>query len=229
MLMDIKELIVKTAVGFAALFITLGAILFLTAWSINYSRAWIYLFAFAVPVLLITIYLFKNDKHLLQSRVKAGPSAENEKSQKAIQSIAQLAFISIYIISGLDYRFQWLNVPLNVSFIGDIFVVLGLFIVFLVFKENTYTSAIIEVDENQKVISTGPYKYVRHPMYSGALLMMLFTPIALGSYIALVGAAVLTYIIVLRLFDEERFLSENLNGYKEYCSKTTFHLIPYIW
>ncbi|MGE5627976.1 MAG: methyltransferase family protein [Solirubrobacterales bacterium] len=227
--MDIKDLIVKTAVGFAGLFITLGVVLFLTAWSIYYIKAWIYLFAFAVPVLLITIYLFKNDKHLLQSRVKAGPGAENEKSQKSIQSIAQLAFISIYIISGLDYRFHWSNIQLYISYAGDIFVVLGLYIVFLVFKENTYTSAIIEVDENQKVISTGPYGYVRHPMYSGALLMMLFTPIALGSYFALIGAVILIYVIVLRLFDEEKFLSENLKGYKEYCSKVVFHLIPHVW
>ncbi len=119
----------------------------------------------------------------------------------------------MYIIAGLDYRFHWSDVSIYISISADIFVVLGFFIVFRVFKENSYTSSTIEVGKDQKVISTGPYAVVRHPMYSGAIVMLIFSSVALGSYWSLLCVAALTFAIIARLLDEEKFLSKNLPGY----------------
>lgn len=176
----------------------------------------------------ITIYLFKNDPKLLERRVNAGSTAEKEKSQKIIQAMASVCFCSIYIIAGFDYRFHWSSVSIYISLLANIFVILGFFIVFLVFKENSYTSAIIEVDKDQKVISTAPYALVRHPMYFGAILMLVFSSVALGSYWSLISVAALTFTII-RLLHEEKFLSKNLTGYDEYCEKVRYHLILFIW
>lgn len=219
----------KTISGFLTLLITLSVLIFLPAWTINYMQAWIYLLTFFVSVILITIYLFKNDPKLLERRVEAGPTAEKEKSQKIIQALASVFFGLIFVIAGFDYRFHWSNVPAYISIIANGFVALGFFIVFLVFKENSHTSAIIEVDKDQKVISTGPYGIIRHPMYSGAFLMLLFSAIALGSYWALLSVVLLIFTIVARLLDEEKFLSKNLSGYNEYCQKIHYRLIPFIW
>lgn len=219
----------KAISGFIMLIVTMGIFIFLPAWTANYLQAWLYLLTFAVSTILITIYLFKNDQKLLKRRLKAGLTAEKEKSQKTIQAIASVFFCFIYIIAGLDYRFHWSNIPIYISLLANIFVIVGFFIVFLVFKENSYTSAIIEVNKDQKVISTGMYAIVRHPMYSGAILMMMFSPIALGSYWALLSVVALIFTIIARLLREEKFLSENLSGYDEYCEKVPYRLIPFIW
>jgi len=171
----------------------------------------------------------KNDPKLLERRVKAGPVAEKEISQKIIQSIAQGAFILMFIIPALDFRFGWSYVPISISVFGDALVVVGLFIVFLVFKENSYTSAIIDIGKNQKVITTGPYHIVRHPMYSGAVIMLLGIPLALGSWWGLFACVPIFAVIVARFLDEEKFLIKNLEGYKEYLYKTHFRLIPFLW
>jgi protein-S-isoprenylcysteine O-methyltransferase Ste14 len=117
----------------------------------------------------------------------------------------------------------------GLSLLADGFVVLGLFVVFLVFKENSYTSATIEVDKEQTVVSTGPYRFVRHPMYSGALFMMLCTPVGLGSYWAIPCVLPLAATIVARLLDEEKFLTKNLPGYSDYLKKVRYRLIPFVW
>lgn len=219
----------KTVLRFLALLAMMSAAIFLPAGTILFLGGWLYLIAFFGPVILITIYLFKYDQKHLARRVEAGPGAERQKNQKVIQAMASISFLMIYIIAGLDYRYHWSNIPLLISIFSDLFVVLGFYIVFLVFKENSYTSAVIEVDSEQKVITTGPYNLIRHPMYSGALLMMLSSSLALGSYWALIGVALLSSSIIFRLLDEEKFLLVNLAGYKDYCRKVHFHLIPFIW
>ena len=219
----------KALIGLVFLLAALGFLIFLPAGTLSYHLAWIYLLAFAVSVILTTLYLFRNDPKLLERRLKAGATAEKENTQKVIQALANVFFCLVFIISGFDHRFHWSNVPEHFSLLADVFVLSGFYIVFLVFKENTYTSAIIEVAKDQKVISTGPYGLVRHPMYSGAILMILFSPIALGSYWAALCVLPLIFTIVLRLLDEERFLSKNLSGYTEYCKKVHYHLIPLIW
>ena len=217
----------KKALGGLVFFlVALGLSLFLPAGTIYYWQAWVYLVLFFVSTTAITLYLMKKDPALLQRRMSVGSTAEKEKSQKIIQFIAQFAFLAVLIVPAFDHRFMWSNVPVYAVIAGEILVVVGLFIVFLVFKENTFTSATIEVDTNQKVISTGPYALVRHPMYSGALLMLIGTPVALGSWWGLLTFIPIAIVIVWRLLEEEMFLSKNLAGYTEYCENVRSRLIP---
>ena len=133
------------------------------------------------------------------------------------------------MIPSLDYRFNWSNVPIYLVLFSDFIVLLGFLIVFFVFNENTYTSAIIEVAENQKVITTRTYKLVRHPMYSEAVMIILFTPLALGPLWELTPVIFITIVVILRLLDEEKVLLKELQGYDIYCQKVRYHLIPFIW
>jgi len=215
--------------GLFGLLIILGVLLFSFAGTINYWQTWLFLIVFGVSTLLVTLYLMKNDPKLLERRVKAGSGAEKEIKQKLIQSVAQLAFILIVIFPGLDYRFGWSIISIYLIILGDGLVALGLYLVFLVFKVNTFTSATIEVDKEQKVISTGPYALIRHPMYGGAFVMLIGMPISLGSWWGILTVIPLMLAIIWRLLDEEQFLLKNLNGYKDYCQKVKFRLIPFIW
>lgn len=211
------------------LMLVLGLALFLSAGSLNFWQAWVYLAVFAACTILITLYLIKKDRELLAGRVQAGPIAETQRTQQIIQSLASLFFIGIFIVPGLDFRFGWSNVPPLMSLISDGFVAIGFYIVFLVFRENSYTRATIEVSAEQNVITSGPYAVVRHPMYAGAMLLLIFTPIALGSWAGVPISILLILIIVARLLDEERFLKANLSGYEEFCQKVRYRLLPLIW
>ena len=219
----------KALSGLAFLTVIIGVFLFLPAWTLDYWEAWVYLFVFSGSCTIVTLYFLRKDPELIKRRVKAGPIAEKEKKQKVIQAIANVAFILGILLPGLDHRFQWSHVPLYLVIVGDVFVLLGFVAVFFVFKENTFSSAIVEVTPEQKVISTGPYRLVRHPMYAGALVMFLYTPIALGSFWGVIGTLPLLVLIVFRLLDEERFLGDHLSGYKEYCKTTPYRQIPLIW
>ncbi len=224
-----NNLTVKTILGFLALVLALALALFLPAGSLRFWQAWVYLAVFSVCVILITLYLARYDPHLLASRVQAGPAAETQKSQQIIQSFASLFFIGLFIVPGLDFRFHWSSVPTALSLMADGAVALSLFIVFLVFRENTYTSATVELAEEQKVISSGPYRLVRHPMYAGAFLLLIFTPLALGSWVGVPFALPVIVVIVIRLLEEEKFLAANLSGYEEYRRNVRYRLIPFIW
>jgi protein-S-isoprenylcysteine O-methyltransferase Ste14 len=224
-----NNVILKSMLGLAFLLVVLALALFVSAGSLSFWQAWVYLGVFAVCTLLITRYLIKHDQKLLASRVKAGPVAETQKSQQLIQSLASLLFIGLLIVPGLDYRLDWSNVLPVVSLICDGFVALGFYVVFLVFRENSYTSAVIEVSQEQKVIDTGPYRMVRHPMYSGASLLLIFTPLALGSWVALPLPVALILVVVVRLLEEEKFLSANLSGYEAYRQTVRYRLVPFIW
>jgi protein-S-isoprenylcysteine O-methyltransferase Ste14 len=219
----------KAFFGLAQLVLILGVLLFVPAWSVDFWEAWVFLFIFSIAVIAITLYFLKNDPKLIEGRLKAGPSAEKERRQKIIQAFASLFFILLIVVPAIDHRFHWSHVSIQFVLVGDIFVLLGLLIVFLVFKENSYAAGVIEVGKEQKVISTGPYAIVRHPMYTGALLMLCFVPLSLGSWWGLVFVFPMFVIIVLRLLEEEKFLSKNLPGYEEYRQKTRYRLVPFVW
>jgi protein-S-isoprenylcysteine O-methyltransferase Ste14 len=219
----------KAFLGLVFLLVELWFGLFLPAWSLYFWQAWVFWLIFSISTTFVSFYLLKNNLKLLETRTKAGPSAEVEKSQKIIQVFASIFFISLVIEPGFDYRYHWSYVPFPLVIVGDIFVLLGFIIVLLVFQENSYASGIIETDREQNVITTGPYRIVRHPMYVGGLLLLFFMPLALGSYWALLFAFLLFVVIVFRLLYEEKFLIQNLPGYKEYCHQTRYRLIPYVW
>ncbi|HEY3379988.1 MAG TPA: isoprenylcysteine carboxylmethyltransferase family protein [Armatimonadota bacterium] len=223
------KLLTKAIAGFVFLMLVQALALFLPAGSVHFWQAWVYLAVSAACTILITAYLAKYDPKLLASRVKGGPTAERQRSQQIIQGLAGIFYFGLFVVSGLDFRFHWSAVSPLLSGIADGFVVVGNFIIYRVFKENSYTSATIEVGEGQTVITSGPYGVVRHPMYAGAILMLLVTPPALGSWVGLVCLAPLILAIIVRLLEEERFLRANLDGYAVYCRQVRYRLVPGIW
>ena len=227
--MKTSELLLKSLSGMLFLFFVMGVVLFVPYGSLNFELAWLYLILFFICVTGITVYLFLFDKHLLKSRLAVGPVAETRMTQKIIQSVAGLSFLAIYMLSALDYKSKCSNVPLYFSYASDVFCVLAFVLLFYVFKQNTFLSATIEVQEKQQVISTGLYGIVRHPMYTGAFILLLFTPIALGSYYGLLPVSILIAVIIYRAIDEEKELKQNLIGYKEYCQRVKYRLIPFVF
>src|SRR5262249_16999379 len=178
---------------------------------------------------LITLYLMKKDPALLKRRLRLGPIAEKERTQKIIVFFVSIAFIGLLVVPALDCRFKWSRVPLSLVIAGDLLTILGFSIVFLTFKENTFAFATIEVAKDQTVISTGPYAIVRHPMYAGSMLYFFGMPIALGSYWGLLVLVPMLPVLLWRLLDEEKFLANNLSGYKEYLSRVRWRLLPHVF
>jgi protein-S-isoprenylcysteine O-methyltransferase Ste14 len=223
---EMKALKKKIAIRFSLLPLFLGLIILLPAGTLKFWQCYTYFAVLVIPMIFVIFYFLKKDPKFLERRTRA---KEKEKKQKLLSIFSTTIFLAGFIISGLDHRFAWSNIPAYIIIMADIIVLLGYLIIFFVFKQNSYASRIIEVNENQKVISTGLYGVVRHPMYLGIIIMFLPTPIALGSYWALFPFAVLPFFLVLRILNEEKVLSDNLQGYKEYCQKTRFRLIPFIW
>ena len=211
------------------LLVVMGAVLFVSAWTFNYWQAWVFLSVFGLSSLAVTVYLMKNDPKLLERRMHGGPTAEKELSQKIIMSAASIGFAAILIVPALGHRWHWSAVPPYAVIAGNILIVLGWTIILFVFRENTFTSATIEVVADQRVVSTGPYAVVRHPMYSGSLLYFLGIPIALGSWWGLLVGILMMPVFVLRLFDEEKLLARNLPGYSEYMDRVKYRLVPFVW
>jgi len=225
----VAHLNLKAFVGLFVLLVVMAVALFGSAWTFYYWQAWVFLAVFFGSAFLITVYLMKKDPELLERRTSVGPLHEKESTQKTIQFVAQFAFLLVIVFPALDHHFGWSTVPPYISIAGNILIAIGFYLVFLVFKENTFTSALIEVDTDQKVISTGPYALVRHPMYIGALLLLLGIPLSLGSLWGVATIIPITAVIIWRLLDEERILSRDLPGYVGYMQKVRYHLVPYIW
>ena len=220
---------VKAFGGLLILFLVVAALLFASAGTLDYWQAWTFLAVYFASSLAITLYLMKKDPKLLQRRISGGPVAEKEPIQKIIMSFTSLGFIGLLIIPALDHRFAWSRISSYTVLTGDVLVVLGWFAIFFVFRENTFTSATIELAPDQRVVSTGPYALVRHPMYGGGLVMLLGIPIAPGSAWGLLIVVAMIPALIWRLFDEEKFLARNLPGYVEYQNKTHYRLIPLVW
>lgn len=224
-----NQLNIRAFAGLLQLLIVMTAIIFLPAWTLDYWQGWVLIAVFFACTLAISVYLMKNDSKLLERRVKAGVGAEPRRSQNIIQALAALAFGAIFVVSALDHRFVWSTVPPYLTALGDILVALGFYIVFLVFKENSFASGTIELGAEQRVVATGPYALVRHPMYIGALVMLAGVPLALGSLWGLLALIPMALLLVARLLDEEKFLASNLAGYSDYQGKVKHRLLPLIW
>jgi protein-S-isoprenylcysteine O-methyltransferase Ste14 len=207
----------------------MGALLFGIAGTLRYWEAWVYLVLFFGLSALVTEDLRRRDPALLERRLKGGPQAEQRPMQRVIMVAASLAFLSLLVVPPLDHRRGWSSVPVWAVVVGDILFVLGFTFVGRVYRENTYTSATIEIHAGQRVIDSGPYAIVRHPMYLGAMLYVFGTPLALGSYWGFIGVALMLLAIVWRLLDEERMLGRDLSGYEEYKTRVRHRLIPGVW
>ena len=204
--------------------IIMGAVLFLPAGSFQYWEAWILWTGFSVLTLFIAAYFSKKSPELLSRRMKY-----KEKETKIKPPVILNLCFLCYVIPGLDYRFHWSDVPFWAVIASNAAVILGHLFIILVFKENSYASTVIQVEQEQQVISTGPYSLVRHPMYLGLIIMILFAPLALGSYWAVIPALLCIPMNVYRILGEEEVLLRELPGYQEYCAKTRYRLVPLIW
>jgi protein-S-isoprenylcysteine O-methyltransferase Ste14 len=226
---NLMRVITQAIAGLAFLLAVLGAALFGAAGTLAYWQAWAFLAVFGAATAAITIDLSRRDPALLARRVRAGPLAEPTARQKLIQGAASAAFLAIFVVAGLDRRAGWSRVSAAVVIVGDLLALVGLAIVAAVFRANTYTSAVITVERDQAVVTTGPYRLVRHPMYAGALVLLLGAPLALASWWGLAPVAALGAVIVARLLDEERVLARDLPGYAAYRARVHHRLVPYLW
>jgi protein-S-isoprenylcysteine O-methyltransferase Ste14 len=204
--------------------IILSLIFFLLAGTLRFWQAWIYLTIFSIITIFMVVYFFKKSPELLKRRTEY-------KDQEAVRKIPAFLklFLIMYLIPGLDFRFNWSSVPVWLVIAANIIVCLGYIFIIIVFNENSYASAVIKLENEQRVISTGPYAVMRHPMYTGMLLMTLFTPLALGSYWALIPCVLFVPWLYLRIKNEEEMLLNELPGYWEYCEKIKYRLFPFIW
>lgn len=207
----------------------LALLLFGPAWTLRFPEAWLYWGILAAFSFWCTAYFVRHDPSLIRRRMHAGPLAEHERSQQIIQTVTAVLGIAVFVLPGFDHRLGWSSLPVAVVVLGDALVAAGLLLVFRVFQENGWAASTIQVEDDQPVIRTGPYAWVRHPMYAGSLLLFLATPLALGSLPALVPAVLLCAAVVVRLLDEERFLVERLPGYADYRREVPYRLVPGVW
>ena len=219
----------KAFEGLVGMFLATAVLLFGIAWTLDWWQAWLFLAVYFACSIALTLFMYATDQGLLERRMRGGPLAEKEPTQRLIMSIASVGFAGLIIVPALDRHFGWSSMPPWVAIAGDIVMTLGWLAIYFVFRENSYSSATIEMAADQKVISTGPYARVRHPMYAGALPMLLGIPVALGSWWGVVPFFVVLPALIWRIFDEENFLARNLVGYASYKQKVRHRLIPHFW
>ena len=206
--------------------VLLGALLFLPAWTMNYPNAWLFLGILFVPMILVGLVLFFKAPELLKKRLD---NKEKEKTQRGVVALSGLMFPVGFVLSALDFRFSWSDVPLWLVIVSAVLFLVGYGTYAEVLRENAYLSRTVEVQEGQKVISTGLYGIVRHPMYLATLLMFLPIPLILGSLWGLVPFSLYPAVIVIRILNEEKVLTDGLCGYAEYKSRVKYRLIPFVW
>jgi protein-S-isoprenylcysteine O-methyltransferase Ste14 len=203
--------------------------IFLPAWSLNYWQGWLFFVTFASLTVGTSLYFIKHDPALVRRRIDVGAKAETEPTQKPIMAFNSVAMIVTVILAPLDHRLQWSNVPGAISAIALAIVVLGYGLTIAALINNTYAAATIRIEPHQPVVSHGLYAWMRHPMYTGSIVMFIAMPVALGSYWGLITAAGIAGGIIWRLLDEERVLAARLPGYDDYCRKVRWRLVPGLW
>ncbi len=223
---DMRALTRRTyTVGIVAI-LALAAMFFLPAGTLAYWQAWMYMATVMIPMAFVARYMLRKSPELLERRLRA---RERERTQRGIIPIGTLLLLGAFILPGFDFRWHWSGMPWWVSVAADGIVFVGYLGVIRVFRENAYASRTVQVDAGQQVISTGPYAVIRHPMYASVLLFYLAGPIALGSWWAIIPAASIIPILVIRILDEERVLERDLNGYREYKHMVKYRLMPGLW
>lgn len=221
-----KELFFQAIIKFALGVVLIGLLLFLPAGTFNYPGAWLFMGILFVPMFIAGIVMMVNNPELLKKRLNA---KEKQSEQNLVIKLSGLMFVVGFILAGLNFRFGWFVLPDWVSWGGVILFLLAYALYAEVLRENTYLSRTIEVQENQKVVDTGLYGIVRHPMYSVTILLFLSMPLVLGSLISFVIFLAYPAIIAMRIRNEEQVLEEGLEGYREYKEKVKWRLIPFVW
>jgi protein-S-isoprenylcysteine O-methyltransferase Ste14 len=220
------KLFIQAIIKFLAGFILIGLLIFLPAGTFSFFNGWLFMIILFVPMFLAGIVMMFKNPALLKSRLNA---KEKQREQNVVIKLSGIMFLMGFIVAGLDFRFNWFTVPKGVVIGGAIVFLIAYILYAQVLKENTYLSRTIEVQENQKVIDTGLYGIVRHPMYSATLLLFLSMPLVLGSIYSFLIFLAYPLIIAKRIKEEEKFLEEELEGYREYKQKVKYRLIPFIW
>lgn len=206
--------------------VVIGALLFIPAGSLRFWQGWVYLAIWFAPGLLGFGYLYKHNPQLIERRMQF---REKVREQKRIMALVYVAWLFAFVLPGLDHRFGWSHMPPWITILSQAVALCGFGMTLWVMKVNRFASRTIQVEPGQELISSGPYRIVRHPMYLGGCAMWLFTPLALGSYLTLPAFVLLIPLIVLRLLNEEKVLRQELPGYPEYCLRTRFRLVPLLW
>jgi protein-S-isoprenylcysteine O-methyltransferase Ste14 len=221
-----KKLLLRTITRYFIVLLFTGMLLFLPAGTFAFRNAWIFIGVLFIPMFFVLIYLIINDPGLLEKRMKTD---EKEKPQKVYLVLSLIVTVIIYIVPGLDYRNNWSSVPMPVVIGSTVFVLIGYLMFFIVMKQNSYASRVIEIQKEQKLIETGLYSVVRHPMYLAATILFGFSPLVLGSYYALIPMLFIPILLIIRIKNEEKVLMNGLKGYDEYMKKVRYRIIPYIW
>ena len=218
----------KTLVFGVVQLVVLGLLLFWPAGTFDYWQAWV-LVVLAISTWISGVYLLRADPATLEGRTRGGPTAETRTVQKVAIGGLWLSLATMLVVSALDHRFGWSAVPPAISLVGDVLVAVGLGLPVLVVSQNSYAATTVRVRAAQKVVSTGLYGLVRHPMYTGNVVMMVGIPLALGSYWGLAFVVPGLIVLAWRLRDEEKLLQEELDGYREYTQQVRYRLVPGMW
>jgi protein-S-isoprenylcysteine O-methyltransferase Ste14 len=219
-----KRIAVQTAA-----FLLLFAVIFVCAGTIDFWQGWLFCLVFMFSMIALGIYFISYNRPLLERRMRFGPWEESRPIQKIVITLIFSMFLALMIVPALDHRFDWSRVPGAAVVIANILIVATFGFFLVVLRANPFAASTITVETGQRVISTGPYAYVRHPMYSGAVLLILAMPVALGSWWGLLIAAISAPILIARILDEERALGAELPGYKNYMVVVPWRLIPRVW
>jgi protein-S-isoprenylcysteine O-methyltransferase Ste14 len=224
-----KSLTARAISGMVFLLGVMALMTFLPAGTIRFWQGWLFLAVFGASVVAISAYLLVRDPGLVERRMHAGPVAESRTIQKIIQAVTGLCFVGMLVVGGLDHRLGWSHVPAAIVALANAIVPASFWVIYLVFRENSFAASTIEVAEHQRVISTGLYAHVRHPMYAGAMPMLVAMPVALGSWWGMLLVIPMCAGLVARILDEERVLAAELPGYDAYRRTVPWRLIPMVW
>ena len=223
---DDMKLLLQAIIKYLSGLLIVGLLLFVPAGTIKYYNAWLLIELLFIPMFFVGIIMFFKNKDLLRSRLNA---KEKESDQKVVIILSAIMFITGFVVAGLNYRFGWMQLPNIVVIISSIVFIVSYILYGEVLRENTYLSRTIKVEKNQKVIDTGLYGIVRHPMYLATIIMFLSIPLILGSLLSFIIFLDYPFIIIRRINNEEMVLEKELKGYKEYKKKVKYKLIPFVY